>query len=337
MTPSLTNWRFPVDDPSRVAQVRRYGGAIARTEGLPEWACANAEVVASEITTNLIKHAKQGEIHIIRLSETGRAGIEFLSIDRGPGMSSVDQCIKDGFSSAGTPGTGLGAIVRMSNEFDAYSVPDKGTVLVSRIWAADAPPQSRLSIGSVSVPVQGEEKSGDSWAIQANADFVSLIVADGLGHGVLAAEASQEAVSVFRANTDFAPVAALDQVHRRLRGTRGAAVAIAQIDLAGLKLKYAGIGNICGVIAGGLRMQSLVSHNGTAGHEARKLHEFSYDLPARWTLIMHSDGITTSWNLDHYPGLLHHHPSVIAGVLYRDASRHRDDVCVVVLKKLAEP
>ena len=38
----------------------------------------------------------------------------------------------------------------------------------------------------------------------------------------------------------------------------------------------------------------MVSHNGTkAGHEARKLQEFSYPLPSRWTLIMHSDGINT--------------------------------------------
>jgi anti-sigma regulatory factor (Ser/Thr protein kinase) len=329
--------RFPIDDPSRVAEVRRFAGAIAQKEGLDDTACANAEVVATEIATNLVKHATQGEIHIASLSESGRAGIELLSIDRGPGMSSVDQCIKDGFSSAGSLGTGLGAIVRLSNEFDAYSTPGKGTVLVSRIWAGGATPDTSLLIGSVSVPVRGEDTSGDSWAIHVNQTTASLIVADGLGHGILAAEASQEAIAAFRANVDCTPVAALDQVHRRLRGTRGAAVAIAQVDLAGLKVKYAGIGNISGQIAGGPRIQSMVSHNGTAGHEARRLHEFSYDLPPRWIVIMHSDGITTSWNLDHYPGLIHLHPSLIAGVLYRDASRHRDDACIVVVKNTAQP
>ncbi len=326
------SWRFPIDDPSRVAEVRRFASTIAQKEALDNAACANAEVVATEIATNLVKHATQGEIHIAGLSESGRAGIEFLSIDRGPGMSNIDQCIKDGFSSAGSSGTGLGAIVRLSHEFDAYSKPDKGTVLVSRIWAGGMPTETTLSVGSISVPVRGEETSGDSWAIHANQTTASLIVADGLGHGILAAEASQEAIAAFRANVDCTSVAALDQVHRRLRGTRGAAVAIAQVDLAGLTVKYAGIGNISGLIAGGPRVQSMVSHNGTAGHEARRLHEFSYDLPPRWTLIMHSDGITTSWNLDHYPGLIHLHPSLIAGVLYRDASRYRDDACVVVVK-----
>lgn len=325
--------RFPIDEPSRVAEVRRFAGKVAREEGLQDVAAANAEVVTTEIATNLLKHAREGEIHITSLSEGGRAGIELLSVDHGPGMSNVDECIRDGFSSAGSPGTGLGAIQRMSDEFDIYSIPYKGTVLVSRIWASAPEQECRLSIGSVSVPIRGEEVSGDSWAIHViDGSSVSLIVADGLGHGVLASEASQEAIAAFRANVDGTPVITLDQVHRRLRGTRGAAVAIAKIDVSGSMLKYAGIGNICGVVAGAVRVQSMVSHNGTAGHEARKLQEFSYDLPANWTLIMHSDGIATSWSLDRYPGLIRLHPSVIAGILYRDASRQRDDACIVVVK-----
>jgi anti-sigma regulatory factor (Ser/Thr protein kinase) len=320
-------------EPSRMAEVRRFAGKVAREEGLEVVATANAEVVTTEMATNLLKHAREGEILIASLSEGGRAGVEILSIDRGPGMPNVDECIRDGFSSAGSPGTGLGAILRLSNGFDIYSVPDKGTVLVSRIWASALTQESGVSIGSVCVPIRGEEVSGDSWAIHVvNGASVSLIVADGLGHGLLAAEASKEAISAFRANIDGTPVIMLDQVHRRLRGTRGAAVAIAKIDIAGSMLQYAGIGNICGAIAGGLRVQSMVSHNGTAGHEARKLQEFTYNLPERWTLIMHSDGIATNWSLDRYPGLIGLDPSVIAGVLYRDASRQRDDVCIVVVK-----
>jgi anti-sigma regulatory factor (Ser/Thr protein kinase) len=324
---------FPIDGPSRVAEVRRCAAKFAQNEGLQQLAGANAEIVATEIATNVVKHATGGEIHVTGLSEGGRAGIELLSIDRGPGMSNVNECMRDGYSSAGSPGTGLGAILRLSDEFDVYSAPDKGTVLLSRIWASPAARESRLSVGWVCVPVRGEDVSGDSWAIHCeNGTSAALIVADGLGHGVLASQASQEAIAAFRANAGATPVVALDQVHRRLRGTRGAAVAVAKIDLHGLTLKYAGIGNICGSIAGGPRMQSMVSHNGTAGHEARKLQEFSYALPPNWILIMHSDGITTSWNLDRYPGVIRLHPAVIAGVLYRDASRQRDDVCIVVVK-----
>jgi len=332
MSPHALTCHFPIDDPSRVAEVRRAAAKIARDEGLTETACSEAEIVATEIATNLLKHATQGEIQLTNLFGCGRPGIEILSIDRGPGMSDIDRCSRDGFSSAGTAGTGLGAVARLSDEFDAYSIPGKGTVLMSRIWASDTNPIGSWSVGAVAAPIRGEEVSGDNWAIHLEADGASLIVADGLGHGVLAAEASQEAVTAFRNYAADSPVVALDQVHRRLRGTRGAAVAIAAIDAARSKMRYAGIGNICGVIGGGPRMQSMVSHNGTAGHEARKLQEFSYELPAHWTVIMHSDGINTSWNLDRYPGLIHRHPSIIAGVVYRDASRNRDDVCIVVVR-----
>ena len=332
MIQSPMNRHFPIDDPSRVAEARRAAGKIAREEGLDELRCANAELVTTEIATNLVKHANLGEIHLAGLSGIGTPGIEILSIDRGPGMSSIDQCIRDGVSSAGSPGTGLGAMLRLSDEFDAYSIPDKGTVLVARVFASPEMKPSYLWMGAVCVPIRGEEVSGDSWATNVENGYCTLMVADGLGHGVLAAEASKEAVMAFRSAPHANPALSMDQIHRRLRGTRGAAVAIAQIDLAKSKVKYAGIGNICGVIGGGDRMQSMVSHNGTAGHEARRVQEFDYSLPPRFTLIMHSDGINTSWNLDRYPGLINLHPSVIAGVLYRDASRHRDDACVVVIK-----
>jgi hypothetical protein len=54
---------------------------------------------------------------------------------------------------------------------------------------------------------------------------------------------------------------------------------------------------------------------------------------AGFLLVMHSDGLATHWNLDQYPGLVGRRPSLIAGVLYRDFARGRDDVTVVVAKK----
>ena len=50
---------------------------------------------------------------------------------------------------------------------------------------------------------------------------------------------------------------------------------------------------------------------------------------------MHSDGLTTHWTLERLPGLAARHPSLIAGVLYRDFKRGRDDVTVVVARGAA--
>src|SRR4051812_632778 len=119
-----------------------------------------------------------------------------------------------------------------------------------------------------------------------------------------------------------------------LRATRGAGVEMIAVDLDRGVARYAGVGNIAAVIlnANGTR-QSLVSQNGTAGHTIPRIQEYNYPVAARATLVMYSDGLGTHWDLAAYPGLLSRHPSIIAAVLYRDFSRKRDDVTVVVLKE----
>jgi hypothetical protein len=123
----------------------------------------------------------------------------------------------------------------------------------------------------------------------------------------------------------------VETLHAALRGTRGAAVAVAAINFATRRVRFSGLGNIAATLLGGARPQSMVSLNGTAGHHAAKIGEFEYPWPDLGLLIMHSDGITTSWNLDRYPGLLRSHPAVIAGLMYRDFSRGRDDVIAVAV------
>jgi anti-sigma regulatory factor (Ser/Thr protein kinase) len=319
---------FPVDDPSRTAEVRRTAVRLAQEEGLDEDLGANAALISTEICTNLLKHAGRGEVFLSSLSDRGASGLEILAVDRGPGMAHVERCLADGYSSTSTSGTGLGAMARLSQQFDVYSQPGKGTVLVSEIRPAGHTP---TFIGAVVKPFPGEDIAGDAWALRLSEQELVLIVSDGLGHGAMAARASAEAVAAFRRAPECAPVAVLKRIHTALRGTRGAAVSVACLELGGTA-RYAGVGNISGVLIHADKPAFMVSHNGTAGFQAPRFQEFSYPLPEEWLLVMHSDGLTTSWNLNEYPGLRRHHPSVIAGVLYRDASRNRDDVCVVVAK-----
>jgi anti-sigma regulatory factor (Ser/Thr protein kinase) len=322
---------LPIDDPSRVAEARRVAMKIAREEGLDPASVASVELVATEMATNLWKHAKGGEIQLSRLSGHGSPGVDILSIDRGPGILSIQECLKDGYSGTGTSGTGLGAISRMSRAFDAYSEPGKGTVILARV----GPPESDeagMIVGSAGRPIFSEDVSGDSWAMRQEGGISIFIVADGLGHGIQAAEASAEAISAFKTCKDTDPTPLVQRVHRALRGTRGAAVAVASVDRNKRIVRYAGVGNISGVVVSPEKTQFMISHNGTAGHEATHFQEFIYPFPKTSLLIMHSDGLATSWNLGAYPGLIRRHPSVIGGTLYRDAARNRDDACVVVAK-----
>src|SRR5581483_10907202 len=119
---------YPVDDQSRVAEIRRAAERIAHEEELDDQLTANTSLVATEICTNLLKHAQRGEIFLSALSDHAEAGVEILAVDRGPGISDLATCLADGYSSTNTSGTGLGAITRRSSEFDAYSEPGRGTV-----------------------------------------------------------------------------------------------------------------------------------------------------------------------------------------------------------------
>ncbi len=318
---------YPVDELSRIAEVRRASIALANDEGLDKALSGNAAVVVTEICTNLVKFGKQAEVFLSPLSHTGTPGLEILAIDRGPGMADVAQCLADGYSSATTPGTGLGAIARLSTEFDIYSQQPQGSVLVARIRQ---PLFSKTLVGAAVKPVEGEQECGDAWAFRKTKDEAAFIVADGLGHGPMAAKASTQAVAAFRRCRNLAPTAVLGAVHDALQGTRGAAVAVACVNRKSSTVKYAGTGNISGVLTEAGHVVQMVSHNGTAGYGAPRFQEFSYPFAEETLLVMHSDGLHTTWNLDDYPALRRRDPSVLAGIVYRDAARMRDDACVVV-------
>lgn len=320
---------IPVTDPSSVAQVRRAVLQAAEQEHLAEELSANLALIATEAAGNLLKHAQSGEIHIAPLSPHNHPGVEILAIDRGPGMRNVAQCLADGYSTSGTPGTGLGAIKRRASAFDIYSQPGKGTVLVARVFTTPPNP-TLLSFGAVRVPYKGERACGDAWTTRTRDAIAELLVVDGLGHGVLAADAATAATSAFERARPASPTETLQTIHAALRSTRGAAVAIAAVDLTAHRILYSGLGNIAGAVVTPAKTQSMISHNGTAGHQARNVQQFEYPFPTGAILVMHSDGLSANWTLD--PTLLRHDPSIIAGVLYRDASRGRDDSCVVVAR-----
>ncbi len=332
--------RILVEEPSKTAAVRRAARRMATEIGLNESGAEEVAIVVSEACTNLLKHVGQGEILLHTTGEEHETlpRLELLALDRGTGMQDLEQCIKDGFSTTSTSGNGLGAIVRLSQESDFYSEPRKGTAILARWFSPPleeivSPDDAFMRIGAVNIPRHGEDCCGDSWgALQSNRQL-TILVADGLGHGPDANMASSAAVRVLRNYPELSPKVLLERVHRALRSTRGAAVAIASLDLEAGKLTFAGVGNISGQIYSATQgRRHLVSINGTAGHEAQRLREFVYDWPSDGLLVLHSDGLNSSTGLEPYPGLALRDPGLIAGVLYRDCSRGNDDSTVVVAK-----
>jgi anti-sigma regulatory factor (Ser/Thr protein kinase) len=325
-----------VTDTSHVAEARRAAAACARALGFHESDAGRVALVATEVASNLVKHGGGGTV-VVGASPAGAAGpatVELLGIDRGPGMANVDACLVDGYSTAGSPGTGLGAVRRISSEFDVYSRPGAGTVLMARVAQERSPvPGGRtLLVGGVSVPHPAETMCGDDWAARMESAAATIVVSDGLGHGPAAAEAARASTRVLGTHGDRPLPELLELMHDALRPTRGAAVAVARIEREAGRVLYCAVGNISASIVGGGPARHLVSQNGTVGREVRRIQAFTYEWPADGLLILHSDGIGTRWRLDDYPGLVTRHPALIAGVLYRDFGRGRDDATSVVVK-----
>ncbi len=330
---------LPIRETSQIGEARRFASALATDLEFNETERGKVAIIVTELANNLIKHAQNGEIILRELRNNAEYGIEIIGLDTGSGMGNVSQCLQDGFSTAGTPGTGLGAIKRQSTVFDIHSMPGVGTVLVAQLWAqknsgSTLPPPEPLQIGVVNLPKAEQEICGDDWAVVHLSTRSLILVADGLGSGILAAEAAREAVRIFRAKAALNPKIIMEMAHAALRSTRGAAVAIAELNRVEKTVQYVGIGNISGAIVTGNKSQSMVSYNGTVGHQIRKIAGFVYPFGDRSLLIMHSDGLGTQWSLERYPGLALRHPSIIAGTLYRDFKRTRDDVTVLVAKPL---
>lgn len=324
-----------VRDESQVAEARRIAVAVAQGAGFGEEDAGRVAIVVTELATNLIKHGSGGELLVGLYDDRSGAGVECLALDKGAGMADVAASSRDGHSTAGSAGTGLGAIVRGSHLTDTYSRPGGGTATLVRLQRgrpANAPSRGEPVSGAVSLPMPGETASGDAWCIEPHPGGFKMMVADGLGHGPIAAEASHAAVRVFTAEHRRAPAEILALMHEALRPTRGAAISICDVDARRGSVMFAGIGNVAGVLVADGISRRMVSHNGTVGHVARKFQEFTYPFSSEPLVILCSDGLGTSWNLDKYPGLVRRHPTLIAGMLYRDFARGRDDVSVLVAR-----
>ncbi len=322
-----------VQDQSQVSETRRRAAEMAKSQGFDDSDLGRVALVATELATNVLKHGNGGEILVGAYGEGLDGGIELIALDKGAGISNVSASMADGYSTAGTAGKGLGAVMRQSHFVDIASWPGSGTAVLARLKRGQPSGERSDSsrIGAVSVPKLGEDVCGDSWSVAIGPDETTLLVADGLGHGPEAAEAAVEAVRLFHRFIGHRAPVLLDYIHGGLRATRGAAVSVARFQPASGKIVYSGIGNVAGATSANGELRRMVSMPGTAGHNARKIQAFEYPF-AGGLVILHSDGIASGWTLERYPNLATRHPTLIAAVLYRDLARHRDDATVLVAK-----
>lgn len=324
----------PISDPSGVSEARRRAGEAAAALDFNEEDRGRVSLAATELASNIYKHAGAGSLVVGRLPWEG--AVQLIAMDKGPGIRDVKLSLQDGYSTSGSSGTGLGALRRISDYLDIYSQPAAGTVAISWIRRRGARPRSfsPWEVGAVQAVHPGEVVCGDAWGARETAEGLTVLVADGLGHGTGAADAAAEAVRSFSRSEAGRPEAILKRVHEDLKSTRGAAVAVAAVPADGAELVFSGAGNIGALVSYGDGVEKrLVSLGGTVGADPLRIQSFTYPWEPGALLVLHSDGLASRLSLRPYPGLAERRPALAAAVLFRDYGRHRDDASVVCLRR----
>lgn len=329
-----THAAFPIDDASRVGEARRHGASLCAEFGWSEVDAGKLAIVLTELATNLHRHAVGGRLLIAYRAAFG--DIEVVCVDDGPGMSDVARSMQDGVSTGGgSPGTGLGAVRRLTASFEMHSSTQDGTVCVARVarsTPARPPATSSYAFGAICVPIQGETVCGDAWALALEDDRATLMVADGLGHGAQAAEASQAALDVLAEDPAAELRTLVERSHVHLRGTRGAALCVLRIDATAQTVGCAGAGNVAVRMVSGVFDRSMVTQHGTAGVQIRRPEQANLAMPLHGVAIVHSDGLQTRWDKAVLLPVLERDPTLAAALLFRNFSRGRDDATVVVVR-----
>jgi len=331
---STVHTRFNAEDRSYFSILKKEIHGLATHAGFNGTKVGEVDIVVAEMTSNLIKHAGGGEILARVLQEDDNTSIELISIDNGPGMTDPKRMTEDGMSTANTLGQGLGAMKRLSDIFEVYSLKDWGTIVLSRIYKNERPHLKKkplVEVRSIVVSKPGESLSGDGYYCSADDKYLKIFLGDGLGHGPEAHAAVQKAIAAFKECNETDPAEILRDVHTKAKKTRGLVGTAVVYNFKDKKWQICGIGNIATRTQIGLTVRNFMSYNGIIGMNipnTLKVQEV-YDERAQ-VIIMCSDGIKTRWELQKYIGIFKYDLSILAAVIYKDFARQTDDMSVVV-------
>jgi serine/threonine-protein kinase RsbT len=89
---------------------------------------------ASELGRNTLDYGGGGTVRLQVLQDGGRRGIRLTFEDKGPGITDIERALKDGYTTGGGLGLGLGGARRLSNEFSIDSRPGEGTRVTIARW-----------------------------------------------------------------------------------------------------------------------------------------------------------------------------------------------------------
>jgi anti-sigma regulatory factor (Ser/Thr protein kinase) len=328
---------YKIDDRSLIAFIKREIHNLALQIGFTPHRAAETDIIVAELTTNLIKYAKEGELLYRSNVEDEQNIIEIYSLDKGIGFDNLARIMNDGYSSSNTLGHGLGSIKRLSNDFQIYSIKNWGCVQYIKIY--DKPDfrvsslENGLNYDAIALNYPTENVCGDGYHVKYSKKGFQIFLGDGLGHGENAHEAVQLAIKAFKQSPETEPAEILRDIHTKVKKSRGLVATIASAEYATQEWTICGIGNISTRIYDGLENKTYTPYNGIIGHNIpRTLNSTKHPYKKHQIIIMHSDGLRTRWSLNDMASILKQHSGVIAAALLKENIRGTDDASILVGK-----
>lgn len=325
-----------ISSPAEVIAIRRISKELAKEIGFEESVQEEIVLVVSELASNIIKYAHRGVVSLTPILVDERHGLMIEAMDRGSGFCEKT-ALKDGFSSSGTLGCGLGAVNRMMDEFDIHTNEDNrtGTRIVCKRWL-----RSKLTvvgkcpfdIGIVSRPKHGEAFNGDSFVIKHGNGQSLVGVIDGVGHGPLAHQAAQAARQYIESHSDLPFLDIFRGVDRACRSSRGVVMALASIDWTSMKLRFGSVGNIEVKVNGAHEKFKFIVRRGIIGKSAPNPVITENDWRSNYILALHSDGLSTHWSWNDFSHHFDRPAQFLAEHMHRALEKDTDDTTLIIVK-----
>ena len=320
--------KIPIYRESDVINARVIGVKMALSMGFREIALAEIEIIISELGTNIVKHANApGELIFQSVSDGRIRGIEIIAKDQGKGIHISDISANEGISSEGSLGIGLAGVRRLADEFEIGM--ENGAVVHAKKWMSeDYGIQVKCSV--LSKPKFGEIVSGDAFFYKHLPSYAIFGVIDALGHGPEAHQVAETVHQILETEYMKDLLNITEYCHQRLKGSRGAAIAIGKIDFRRSKLFHIGIGNIETRIYGGSALFRPSYSNGTLGMciEGARAGEYPYSEGS--CIVMFSDGISGRFDIDAV--VLRKTVQEISHSIFSRYAKDHDDATVLVVR-----
>ena len=124
----------PIASDQDVVVARHKGRALATELGFSARDTTLLATAISERARNIVSYAGRGERVLRTTHNSDRPGVMVVARDKGPGIASIEQALRDGYSTSGSLGLGLPGVRRLVDEFEIVSEFGEGTTVTVRKW-----------------------------------------------------------------------------------------------------------------------------------------------------------------------------------------------------------